>query len=127
MDISPAGFHQAVLADFIREGHFSRHIRRMRLLYSERRSVLIDTISKQLGPSAEIVGGQAGMHLSLTMNGIQDHGVAERAAGERLWLVPLSSSYLTKPARQGFILGFGSTEVEQIPDAVCKLSALLRG
>ena len=127
MDISPAGFHQAVLADFIREGHFSRHIRRMRLLYSERRSVLIETIRKQLEPGVEIVGGQAGMHFSLTVNGIQDHEISERAAAERLWLVPLSSSYLTKPARQGFILGFGSTEVEQIPDAVCKLNALLRG
>ncbi|HWY67082.1 MAG TPA: PLP-dependent aminotransferase family protein [Terriglobales bacterium] len=126
MDISPAGFHQAVLADFIREGHFSRHIRRMRLLYGKRRSVLIESIRKQLGLAAEVVGGQAGMHLSLTVKGIDDREIAERAASQRLWLVPLSSSYLRKPARQGFILGFGSTGVEQIPDAVSKLGALLR-
>jgi len=126
MDISPAGFHQAVLADFIREGHFSRHIRRMRLLYGKRRSVLIESIRKQLGFAAEVVGGQAGMHLSLTVKGIDDHEIAERAASQRLWLVPLSSSYLRKPARQGFILGFGSTGVEQIPDAVSKLGPLLK-
>lgn len=126
MDISPAGFHQAVLADFIREGHFSRHIRRMRLLYAQRRSLLIENIRKQFGFAAEVIGGQAGMHLSLTVKGIDDHEIAERAADQQLWLVPLSSSYLRKPARQGFILGFGSTGVEQIPDAVCKLGALLK-
>jgi GntR family transcriptional regulator / MocR family aminotransferase len=126
MDISPAGFHQAVLADFIREGHFSRHIRRMRLLYAERRSVLIENIREQLGSAAEVIGGQAGMHLSLTVDGIDDREVTKRAAERRLWLVPLSSSYLRKPARQGFILGFGSTTVEQIPDAVAKLSALVK-
>ena len=125
MDISPAGFHQAVLADFIREGHFSRHIRRMRLLYAERRSVLIENIREQLGPETEIIGGQAGMHLSLTVDGIDDREITNHAAEQRLWLVPLSSCYLSSPARQGFILGFGSTPVEQIPEAVSKLSALV--
>jgi GntR family transcriptional regulator/MocR family aminotransferase len=126
MDISPSAFHQAVLADFIGEGHFSRHIRRMRLLYAERRRVLIETLREQLGLAAEVLGGQAGMHLSLTMRGINDREVAKRAAKDGLWLVPLSTSYLCKPARQGFILGFGSTGVEQIPDAVGKLCALLK-
>jgi len=126
MDISPAGFHQAVLADFIREGHFSRHIRRMRLLYADRRTVLIQNIHEQLGSAAEIIGGQAGMHLSLMMDGIDDREIARRAAEQGLWLVALSSSYLHKPARQGFILGFGSTAAEQIPDSVRKLGALIR-
>src|SRR5215469_1702207 len=126
IDISPAGFHQAVLADFIREGHFSRHIRRMRLLYAERRSALIETIRERLGRGTDISGGQAGMHLSLTVRGIYDREIADRAADQRLWLVPLSSSYLRKPVRQGFILGFGSTGVEQIPDALGKLAALLK-
>jgi len=125
MDISPPGFHQEVLAEFIREGHFSRHIRRMRLLYGERRSVLIENIRNQLGTGADILGGHAGMHVSVTMTGIHDREIAERAAQQRLWLVPLSSCYLRKPARQGFILGFGSTEVVQIPGAVRKLHTLL--
>src|SRR5882724_595462 len=43
-DISPPTFLQTVLADFIREGHFSRHIRRMRLLYRDRRSALLDSL-----------------------------------------------------------------------------------
>jgi GntR family transcriptional regulator / MocR family aminotransferase len=125
MDIGPSHFFQAVLADFIREGHFSRHIRRMRLLYSERRKVLIDCIREELGFGADVTGGEAGMHLSVTLKGIRDVEVAERASHENLWLVPLSTSYIGKPSRHGFILGFGSTEVKDIPDAVRKLRTLL--
>src|SRR5215471_7729326 len=64
MDITPPGFFQSVLADFIREGHFSRHLRRMRGLYSERRAVLVDSLRKELGPKIQISGEQAGTHLS---------------------------------------------------------------
>jgi GntR family transcriptional regulator / MocR family aminotransferase len=125
MDISPPGFYQAVLADFIGEGHFSRHIRRMRLLYEERRSVLVDSIRKELGYGADVTGEQAGMHLSLTLKGIRDCEVADRASRQNLWLVPLSSSYLGKASRQGFILGFGSTGADEIPKAVRKLRTVL--
>lgn len=125
MDIGPPAFLQGVVADFIREGHFSRHIRRMRSLYRERQRALIDSIGKELGPGGEITGEQAGMHLCLLLNGIDDREVASRAARHHLWLVPLSSSYLSRIRRQGFILGFGSTAVEKIADAVSKLGALL--
>jgi GntR family transcriptional regulator / MocR family aminotransferase len=97
----------------------------MRLLYGERRNVLTDSIHKELGFEIDITGAQAGMHLSLTLKGIRDREVAERAARQDLWLVPLSSCYLGQPLRQGFILGFGSTAVESIPNAVHKLRGLV--
>ena len=125
MDIGPPNFFQSVLAEFISEGHFSRHIRRMRLLYEERRSVLIDCLHKDLGFAADITGGEAGMHLAVALKGIRDCEIAERAARRNLWLVPLSTSYLGGASRQGFVLGFGSTEVEGIPIAVRKLRTLL--
>jgi len=125
MDIAPCGFFQKVLADFIQEGHFSRHIRRMRLLYNERRNVLLESIRTELGVGAEVTGGQAGMHLSVAIKGISDKDIAIRAAKQNLWLVPLSSSYLRKAIRQGFILGFGSTAAEDIPKAVRKMKVLL--
>jgi GntR family transcriptional regulator / MocR family aminotransferase len=125
MDIGPPTFFQHVLADFISQGHFSRHIRRMRLLYGERRSVLIDCIFKDLGSAVEVTGGEAGMHVSVTLHGINDCEIAERAARQNLWLVPLSTSYLGKATRQGFILGFGSTAVEEMPNAVRKLRTVL--
>lgn len=125
MDISPPTFGQAVLADFIREGHFSRHIRRMRLLYGERRSALMESLRKEFGFGVDVTGGQAGMHLSLTLKGVHDREIARQAGQKDLWLVPLSSSYVGQPLRQGFILGFGSTSREEIPAAVHKLHSLV--
>jgi GntR family transcriptional regulator / MocR family aminotransferase len=126
MDLGPPGFHQEVLADFIGEGHFARHIRRMRVLYRERRSVLVESIRKEFGSRVEVHGGEAGVHLTVTVpNEIRDVEIAERAARQDLWIWPLSPSYLGKASRSGFILGFGSTAAADIPRAVRKLRNLL--
>jgi GntR family transcriptional regulator/MocR family aminotransferase len=125
-DISPPTFLQAVLADFIREGHFSRHIRRMRLLYRDRRSALLDSLKNDLGIAVDVTGEQAGLHLSVTLpRGFRDHQIAERALQQRLWLAPLSASYQQQPAQQGLILGFSNTSSEEIPRAVKKLRDIL--
>lgn len=126
MDISPQTFHQMVLADFIREGHFSRHIRRMRSIYGERRSALIQCIRKELGGAAEVPGAQTGLHLSVIMAGISDREIAARASLQKLSLTPLSPFYTGKTVRQGFVLGFGSTSVHEIPAAIHTLRTLLR-
>jgi GntR family transcriptional regulator/MocR family aminotransferase len=126
MDLCPSSFYQDVLADFIREGHFARHIRRMRVVYRERRSTLVENISKELGASVEVLGDEAGMYLAVSLRtGGRDVQIAQRAAREKLWLWPLSVSYLGEMARQGFILGFGSTVVAEIPRALHKLRNLL--
>lgn len=121
MDIGPATLSQAVLADFIHGGHFSRHIRRMRLLYRERRDALVSNIEKELGDAVQVTGEEAGMHLCVLVDGISDREIAARAARAGLWLVPLSSSYVGKAPRQGFILGFGSTAANEMANAVRKL------
>jgi GntR family transcriptional regulator / MocR family aminotransferase len=126
MDLGPPSFYQEVLADFIGEGHFVRHIRRMRVLYGERRSALVESIYEELGSTVKILGGEAGMHLTVTLpQGKRDWEIAERAARQNLWIWPLSPSYLGRGARPGFILGFGSTAVVEIPRAVRKLRKLL--
>jgi GntR family transcriptional regulator / MocR family aminotransferase len=126
MDIGPATFSQAMLADFIGEDHFARHIRRMRLLYRERRNALLEQLRNVLGPGVVISGEQAGMHICAFMNGISDKKIAQQAIASNLWLVPLSSYYGGKTTRQGFVLGFGSTSVRQMPGAVQKLQATLQ-
>jgi GntR family transcriptional regulator/MocR family aminotransferase len=126
MDIGPPSFYQEVLADFISEGHFARHIRRMRVLYRERRSALVDSINKELGSTVEVIGSEAGMHLTVTLpRRSRDLEIAERAARQNLWLWPLSPFYLSEVSRPGFILGFGGASVAEIPRAVRKLRNLL--
>jgi GntR family transcriptional regulator / MocR family aminotransferase len=126
MDVNPPHLYQAVLADFIGEGHFSRHIRRMRTLYEERRTLLVDSSQRTFGSRLQIIGDMAGMHLTVTLpNGLNDVEIANRAARESLWLWPLSPSYITKVAAHGFILGFGSTAPTEIRRAVEHLRAVL--
>jgi GntR family transcriptional regulator/MocR family aminotransferase len=126
MDLGPPSFYQEVVSDFIREGHFARHIRRMRVYYGELRSALVVSLSRELGPLVELLGDQAGMHVTVTLqNGSCDLEIAERAARLNLSLWPLSPSYMGEASRQGFILGFGGTRLTEIPNAVRKLRNLL--
>jgi GntR family transcriptional regulator / MocR family aminotransferase len=126
LDIFPSSLYQGVLADFINQGHFARHIRRTRLVYAERRTALVDAIRSEFGTQLEICGSEAGMHLVVLLpKGFRDDEIAARAARRKLWLWPLSPSYLGKPARKGFILGFAGTPAPEIPAAVRRLKSFL--
>ncbi len=126
LDLGPASLSQAVLADFVAEGHFARHIRRMRPIYAERRGALIASLRRHLGAGVEIVGDQAGIHLAVVLPGCPDREIYVRGAREQLCLVPLSVFYLGSGVRQGFVLGFGSTAPAQIAAGVRRLAELLR-
>jgi GntR family transcriptional regulator/MocR family aminotransferase len=126
MDIFPPYLYQEVITDFMRAGHFGRHIRRMRLLYSTRRQTLVKHLEDTFGCSLTIHGAQAGMHLTATfLTNRDDEAIAERAAEQRLWLWPLSRSYMTNNVRKGFILGYGNVPVQRMPSAVEKLRSIL--
>jgi GntR family transcriptional regulator/MocR family aminotransferase len=127
MDLGTAHTTQAVLADFIREGHFSRHIRRMRPIYANRRRLLVAEIERVLGDAATITGDEAGMHLALFLSGkVDDQDLAARAAQQSLHLSALSASYIGSAPRQGLVLGFGNTRESQIAPGVRELAALMR-
>ena len=118
-DLGPPHLYQAALADFLNEGHFARHVRKTRQLYAERRSALVGALREEFGPKLEILGAEAGMHLVITLpRGASDGKIATRALNEKLWLWPLSTAYAGATCRQGFILGFGSTRVEDMHKSV---------
>jgi len=126
MDICPADISQAVTAEFIREGHFARHIRRMRPIYAERRRVLIEEVQRAFGRRATVRGAEAGMHLTVLLRGLRnDKRIAAKAAEKSLWVSALSRLYLTGAQQQGFVLGFGNTRTSQIAPAVRQLNDLV--
>jgi len=126
MDIFPSYLYQEVMTGFMGDGHFGRHIRRTRALYSDRRSQLVSGIREHFGEELKIHGDQAGMHVTVSLQGgHHDVEVATRAAKERLWLWPLSKSYWSTEPLQGFILGFGSTPTAYIPQYLSQLRTLL--
>jgi GntR family transcriptional regulator/MocR family aminotransferase len=111
---------QAALADFIREGHLERHIRRMRRLYGRRREVLIEALARHFGDRAQVQGDSAGMHLVVRF---EDDGLVERAAAGRVLLMSAASYYLTKPPSGEFIFGFSSIGERTIREGVRRLAA----
>jgi GntR family transcriptional regulator/MocR family aminotransferase len=129
MDIFPPTLYQAVLADFITEGHFARHLRKMRQLYRERRDALVAAIDGDLGDELRVRDGQAGMHLVATLrqrgHGVGDRRLAAQAARQGLWTMPLSSCYLGAAAEQGLVLGYGGTSAGEIREGICRLRGVL--
>jgi GntR family transcriptional regulator/MocR family aminotransferase len=130
MDICPSTLYQAVLADFISEGHFARHLRRMRMLYRERRDALVTGIREELGDELDVLDGQAGMHLVATLkNREDDREISVRAAQQGLWAMPLSAcafGEVSRSSQKGLVLGYGGTNVQEIRDGVRRLRGVLR-
>jgi GntR family transcriptional regulator/MocR family aminotransferase len=122
-DVFSSTLYQAVMTDFIREGHFARHVRRMRILYGERRTALVNAIRVHARDKLKVIGEQAGMHLvALLPPGTDDVAVSKRAAQSGISATPLSTCYLMTPARSGLILGYGGVNPHQIHDGVRKLT-----
>ncbi|HJZ75372.1 MAG TPA: PLP-dependent aminotransferase family protein [Vicinamibacterales bacterium] len=110
--------NQRVVADFIRGGHFARHIRRMRGIYADRCRTLIDAIREQL-PGCSIAGAEAGLHVALLLShDAADREIAAAALQRGVLLAPLSPSYAGTTRRSGFVLGFGTSAAAEIAPAV---------
>jgi GntR family transcriptional regulator/MocR family aminotransferase len=124
------GFLHAVLADFIGEGHFSSHVRRMRQLYAARLKALQMAIRTHLGTGAGILGSDAGLHLVLALPADADDvaiSAAARAAG--ILTRPLSAYYAdphAPNARRGLMLGYAAVPEEQIDPLFRKLADIIR-
>jgi GntR family transcriptional regulator/MocR family aminotransferase len=118
--------YQVVLTDFIREGHFARHIKRMRTLYSERRAALLDAIDRHASGKLEPIGTDAGMQLTaLLAPGVDDVAMSMAAAKVGVSARPLSISYANRPARGGLILGYSNVNVHEIRESMRKLATCL--
>jgi len=126
-DIFSPTLYQAVLGDFIREGHLARHVRRMRMLYMDRRKTLVNTIRTHLGTSVEVIGDDAGMHLVVLLPpGVDDMLVSKDAAQNGISAMPLSSCYMKPHGRSGLILGYGGVSPRQIHEGMSKLAAIVK-
>ncbi|HKT90567.1 MAG TPA: PLP-dependent aminotransferase family protein [Paraburkholderia sp.] len=110
---------QAVLAEFIAEGHFTSHIRKMRALYGQRRQVLLDVVSRRYGDALPAMGGDAGLHVVMQLpEGSDDRAVAEAALARNIVVRPLSGYYSSRErANPGLLIGYACVPDEEIAPA----------
>lgn len=99
---------QAALADFIDQGHYAAHIRRMRLIYSGRRNALLGLVERWLGSHwVHPFDSPAGLHVVLQLpSGMSDVSVARAAAAQGVHVRPLSRYYAQQQDVSGLLLGF---------------------
>jgi GntR family transcriptional regulator / MocR family aminotransferase len=123
---SSAGLEQFLAAEFLSEGHFGRHVRRMRALYSERQQTLITAVERELAGELEVHASDAGQHLVAWLPAdSNDAAISERAAAAGIIAPPLSAYSMEARLRPGLLLGYAAYNPRQIRDGVRKLAAVL--
>jgi GntR family transcriptional regulator/MocR family aminotransferase len=112
IDVHTSGIGQLALAEFMREGHLLRHLRRMRKLYAERRAALIDAITTLMPDELIVSSAATGLHLvalfteSLRAR-MSDEQAAKMLRQAGIHVQPLSQNHLEPSARQGLVFGYG--------------------
>lgn len=123
---SPSPLSQMALAEFMAQGYFARHIRRMRLLYQARRTALVAALAASFGERATIGLPESGMHLLLHLPpGSDDVALADAAGAAGLSPLPLSPWAIEADTGPGLILGFANVPVERAPREVARLARIL--
>jgi len=119
-------FEQAVVTDFMTEGHFARHIRRMRTLYAERQAVLVEAVQRELAGCITVQAAEAGMHLVgwLPPQAV-DHEVSWQLGQAGIDAPPLSAYALQYSPPSGLALGYTSFTPEAIRAGVTKMARCL--
>ena len=118
---------QAALAEFIDEGYFTAHIKRMRGIYAERRDTLQAAMRATLGDAVIPSGGHAGLQLLYRFSQpVDDTLVAAQSLSEGVICRPLSMYYLDQTQRQpGLNLGFAAVPVKRIASATATLARVI--
>ena len=117
---------QAVLTDFIVEGHFARHVRRMRALYKERQEILVNAAQRDLAGLLDVDASEAGMHLvGWLLKQVCDQVASQRVADNGVDAPPLSTFSSRSIVSGGLVLGYAATNERQIRDGVRRLAMVL--
>ena len=125
-DLANLNLDQAVLCDFIVDGHLGRHLRRMRDLYGRRLAALIDGGKQYLKGVLEISKVKAGLYtVGLLENGMTSRHAEEVAATHGVEVLALDRYTLKRPDPKGVLLGFAAYDEAAIREGLVQLAAAL--
>jgi GntR family transcriptional regulator / MocR family aminotransferase len=126
LDIFSPTLYQLALTDFIEQGHFARHLRKMRSIYLHRQNALTRSLRKYFGDSIIAYNTDAGLHLCVFLpQNLDDQKIAQSAAKHGISIMPLSSCYAGKKSQNGLVLGFACATESQIESATKILSQII--
>jgi GntR family transcriptional regulator/MocR family aminotransferase len=117
---------QAIMAEFISEGHFATHIRRMRKLYAERYDALATAVGTYLSPWLEVAPTRTGLHTVAYLKCDLDlDTLCGAAAHKGIALTPISRFCIDPVEQKGIVMGFAAYTPAQIEHAIIELKAIL--
>ncbi|WP_224546477.1 PLP-dependent aminotransferase family protein [Mesorhizobium sp. CA16] len=118
---------QAALADFITEGHMSRHLKRMRRIYAQRRQLFREIVTERLRDEITLSPAGAGIQVvGYLKDGIDDIKVSQAAAKRAINVSPLSKYFQNTAPTQGLVLGYAACDAAQTRDGVERLAQAIR-
>lgn len=110
--------NQALLADFMENGDFVRHVRRMRGIYEDRRDTLLEALDRELGAAVEVGPADSGLHVTVRFRSpVDDVAISDRARDAGVEALPLSRFYDGVPGATGLVLGYGAAPPTATPPA----------
>jgi GntR family transcriptional regulator/MocR family aminotransferase len=118
----------ATLADFLMEGHFARHVRRMTIEYRKRRTALVELLANGLpGERFSLRAAHAGLHLAIVAPpGFDDVAAAAELYARGVYVQPLSSFCVARTDCRGFVVGYGAAPLPEILEAARMLVHVAR-
>jgi GntR family transcriptional regulator/MocR family aminotransferase len=119
---------QEMLTDFIREGHFERHLRRSRTRNAALRAALLEALDAHLGSRISISGANAGIHLLIWLHDVapqQLETLIAAAARLDVGLYAVTPYYMTPPSQAGLLLGYAAMTETDIRNGVARLARVL--
>jgi len=125
-DQHPPALDQAVLADFIGEGHFARHLRRMRAAYRERLEAMAAAAERYCTGVLRLRPVQTGLHAVAELAGADPLAVSREAAARGVEVAPLSAYFADRgKAAAGLVLGFAAVRPEASRRGMEKLASAI--
>jgi GntR family transcriptional regulator/MocR family aminotransferase len=126
-DIHPSVPDQAILAEFMAEGHFERHLRRMRSEYQSRLEALATAAARHCRGALEIRPVFTGLHAVGDLADVDDALVFDEAMARGVEAMPLSRYYFDRrgPAARGLVLGFAAIRPELFDAGMRELAAAI--
>ncbi|WP_034680243.1 PLP-dependent aminotransferase family protein [Caldalkalibacillus mannanilyticus] len=115
---------QLALAQFMKEGHWMRHIRRMRRVYLRKHHLLLSAITQYFGEKVQVIGQNAGLHILLEVyNGMEETSLIESASKKGVRVYPISRHfYDLVPRKHSYVqIGFGGVEEDEIGEGIRRL------
>jgi GntR family transcriptional regulator/MocR family aminotransferase len=124
-DRQSSGLTQAIVTEFILDGHFARHLKRMWAHYADRQAFLIEEIARRLGGILEIRPVESGMYLTAWLpSGWDDRRVAASLAEVGVVTLPLSALTLATARPPGLVLGYAGLSEAAMARAVERMATV---